>query len=344
MRPFHYERAADRAEAVRAGAAAKGPADVHAPTQYLAGGTTLVDLMKLDVMRPATVVDINALAREHGEIRVGAEGLRLGALARMADVAADPAVRREYPLVAQSLDLAASPQIRNMASLGGNVLQRTRCPYFRDVSWTACNKRDPGSGCAAIGGVTRRLAVLGTSEHCIANYPGDFAVALAALGATVDLEGPAGRRVIAFEDLHRLPGGAPHIETNLKPGELIVGFAAPAGPWTRRSLYLKVRDRQSYEFALASAAVALDLDGGGVVREARIGLGGVAAKPWRAHEAELLLRGRRLDEAAATAAGQAAFAGAVAHGPNGFRIELGKRTLARALLQAALLKTGRMEA
>ena len=329
MRPFHYEHAADRGQALKAGAVAGA--------QYLAGGTTLVDLMKLDVLRPATVVDINALSREHGEIRADGERLRLGALARMSDVADHPAVRRDYPLIAQSLDLAASPQIRNMASLGGNVLQRTRCTYFRDTSWNACNKRDPGSGCAAMEGVNRKLAVLGVSDHCIANYPGDFAVALAALGATVDLEGSGGRRVIPFDALHRLPGDTPHIETSLRPGELITGFSVPAGPWTRRSLYLKIRDRQSYEFALASAAVALDLDGG-VVREARIGLGGVAARPWRSAEAEAALRGKPLSEATAQAAADAAFAGAVAHGALRFKPELGRRTLVRALLQARAME------
>jgi xanthine dehydrogenase YagS FAD-binding subunit len=261
----------------------------------------------------------------------------LGALARMSDVADHPAVRRDYPVVAQSLDLAASPQIRNMASLGGNVLQRTRCNYFRDVSWSSCNKRNPGSGCAALDGVNRRLAVLGVSEHCIANYPGDLAVALVALDATVDVEGAGGRRVVRLEELHRLPGDTPHIETSLKPGELITGFSVPAGPWTRRSLYLKIRDRQSYEFALASAAVALDLDGG-AVREARIGLGGVAAKPWRSPEAEAALRGKPLTEATANAAAEAAFSGAVVHGQLKFKPELGRRTLVRALLQAQAME------
>ncbi|HEY8004700.1 MAG TPA: xanthine dehydrogenase family protein subunit M [Phenylobacterium sp.] len=337
MRPFHYQHAADRAEALKAAAAAQGSSHVEAPVQYLAGGTTLIDLMKLDVMRPTALVDINALSREHGEIHADGERLRLGALARMSDVADHPAVRRDYPMIAQSLDLAASPQIRNMASLGGNVLQRTRCPYFRDTAWKACNKREPGSGCAALEGVNRKLAVLGVSDHCIANYPGDFAVALAALGATVDLEGVDGRRVIAFDELHRLPGDTPHIETTLRPGELITGFSVPAGAWTRRSLYLKVRDRQSYEFALASAAVALDLDGG-AVREARIGLGGVAAKPWRSREAEAALQGRPLTEESAHAAAEAAFTHAVARGELTFKPELGRRTLVRALLQAKAME------
>lgn len=340
MRPFRYQPAADPRQAI---AAADIPGEraasshIEAPAQYLAGGTTLIDLMKLDVMRPELLVDINALAARHGAIAAGPDGLRLGALARMSDAAEHPDVRRDYPVIAQSLVLAASPQLRNMATLGGNVLQRTRCNYFRDVTYAACNKRRPGSGCAAIGGVNRRLAVLGTSEACIANYPGDFAVALAALGATVDVEGAAGPRVLAFEELHRLPGATPHIETTLKPGELITGFTVPTGPWTRRSLFLKVRDRQSYEFALASAAVALDLDGQ-TVRAARIGLGGVAAKPWRSHEAEAALAGRPLTEASARAAAEAAFAQAVVHEDTRFKPELGRRTLVRALLQCARME------
>jgi xanthine dehydrogenase YagS FAD-binding subunit len=340
MRPFRYEQAADRRAALAAAnipGEAAASAHVTAPAQYLAGGTTLIVLMKIDVMRPTVLVDINALQRQHGAIELTSEGLRLGALARMAEVADHPGVQRDYPVIAQSLQLAASPQLRNMASLGGNVLQRTRCNYFRDVSYAACNKRDPGSGCSAIGGVNRRLAVLGVSEACIANYPGDFGNVLAALGATVEAEGPGRRRVIPFEDLHRLPGATPHVETTLAPGELITGFFVPAGPWTRRSLYLKVRDRQSYEFALASAAVALDLDGG-VVREARVALGGLSAKPWRSREAEAALRGQALSEASARAAAQAAFAGATTHEQTRFKPELGRRTLVRALLAC-----GRME-
>ena len=330
MRPFHYVHAVDRATALKAG-------EGGAPAYYLAGGTTLLDLMKLDVMRPEQVVDINALAHEHGAIRVEPEGLRLGALVRMAEAADHPAILRGYPVIAQSLQLAASPQIRNMASLGGNVLQRTRCNYFRDITTTACNKRVPGSGCAAMEGVNRRLAVLGVSDRCIANYPGDFAVALVALDATVDVEGASGPRVLAFEDLHRLPGDTPHVETSLAPGELITGFHVPAGPWTRRSLYLKVRDRASYEFALASAAVALELEGG-VVKTARIGLGGVAAKPWRSHEAEAILTGKPVDETSAKAAAAAAFAHAQPHGQGSFKVELGRRTLARALIQCATME------
>jgi xanthine dehydrogenase YagS FAD-binding subunit len=288
-------------------------------------------------MRPKTVVDINPLSARHGAISADAQGLTLGALARMTEAAEHEVVLSDYPVIAQSLALAASPQIRNMASLGGNVLQRTRCPYFRDTSWKACNKREPGSGCAAIGGVNRRLAVLGVSDHCIASYPGDFAQALVALDAVVELAGAEGTRTLPFEQLHRLPGATPHLETELKPGELITAFRVPAGPWTRRSLYLKVRDRASYEFAAASAAVALHLEGG-TVREARIALGGVATKPWRAREAEAALAGKRIDETSAQAAAEAAFAGAVTHGDNAYKPELGRRTLARALLQAAAME------
>jgi xanthine dehydrogenase YagS FAD-binding subunit len=336
MRPFTYERANDLAQAAQAGRRT-GQGQTDAPAQFLAGGTTLIDLMKLDVLRPERVVDINPLQSRYAGIEAGPNGLRLGALARMSAVADHPAVLRDYPVIAQSLQLAASAQLRNMATLGGNVLQRTRCPYFRDPSWSACNKREPGSGCTAIEGFNRNHAVLGVDQSCISQYPGDFAVALAALDAQVELAGPGGVRVIAFETLHRPAGGSPHLETTLQPGEIITGFRAPAGPWTRRSLYLKIRDRQSYEFALASAAVALDLDGG-VMRQARIGLGGMAYRPWRAREAEALLVGQPLTEASAEAAAKAAFAGAIIHGGNDFKPELGRRTLARALLQAASME------
>lgn len=338
MRPFLYEQPASTPEAI--GAAARhvpphGEGRIQAPAQYLAGGTNLLDLMKIGVSHPPALINIGPLRAEHGAIEADASGLRLGALARMAEAAEHPAVLRDYPVIAQALRLAANQQLRNMASLAGNVLQRTRCNYFRDPSWQACNKREPGTGCAAMEGINRRLAVLGVSDHCIANYPGDLANALAALGAEVDLMAPDGTgRSIAFEDLHRLPGDTPHLETTLRPGELITHFRVPAGPWTRRSLYLKVRDRESFEFALASAAVALDI-GGGVVRDARIGLGGLAAKPWRSREAEAVLKGRRLDEAAAGEAAEAAFRTAVTHGDNAFKPELGRRTLVRALLQAA---------
>ena|SRR5215831_8922898 len=341
MRPFTFSRADSVQTAVQAQSAPPLPptvATVHAPHQYVAGGTTLIDLMKLDVMRPQNVTDINALERTpSGEIHFGPRGLHLGALVRMSAAADHADVRENYPAIAQSLELAASAQIRNMASLGGNVLQRTRCTYFRDTSYGACNKREPGSGCAALEGINRSHAVLGTSERCIATYPGDFAQALIALDAEVELAGPNGSRRIHFAELHRPLGNTPHVETTLEPGELILAFMLPPLPWAKRSVYLKVRDRESYEFALASAAVALDLDGG-AIREARIALGGVSALPWRAHEAEQKLRGRKPDDSALTEAADTAFAGAKPREHNAFKVQLGKLTLTRALRQAATME------
>ena len=337
MRPFAYQPAQDVAGAVRAASAVTHPGRADAEVQYLAGGTTLIDLMKLDVLRPKRVVDLGPLSRDLNKIETGPDGLRLGALAKMSAVADHPDVLRDYPVLAQSLQLAASAQLRNMATLGGNVLQRTRCPYYRDPSYAACNKREPGSGCSAIGGLTRNFAVLGVDDSCIAQYPGDFGVALIALDGEVELAGPDGARVIPFSSLHREAAGHPEIETSLKPGEMIIALRVPSRPWLRRSLYLKIRDRESYEFALASAAVALDLDGP-VVREARIGLGGVAYKPWRAREAEASLVGKPLDRAAAESAARAAFAGAKIQGGNGFKPELGRRTLVRALMAAKAME------
>jgi xanthine dehydrogenase YagS FAD-binding subunit len=334
MRPFLFERAESPMAAVRA-AVRQAPGAGEA--RFLAGGTTLIDLMKLDVMRPEIVIDINAL--EHtalGRIEADANGLQLGALVRMADAADHPVVRRDYPVIAQSLLLAASAQLRNMASLGGNVLQRTRCTYFRDVSYAACNKRNPGSGCAAMNGVNRMHAVLGTSDQCIATYPGDFAQALIALDADLEIIGPAGVRSLPFSALHRVPGDSPDIETTLRAGEIISSFFIPATPWTRRSLFVKVRDRESYEFAVASAAVALDLVDG-LVRTSRIALGGVATVPWRAMRAEDTLRGKPIDERASRAAAETAFAAARPRKHNAFKVELGKRTLMRALQGAAAL-------
>jgi xanthine dehydrogenase YagS FAD-binding subunit len=336
MQPFIYHRAESPEAALAAFAAAPAAAD----RQYLAGGTTLVDLMKLDVMRPLAVIDINALDRTGlGRVDAGANGLRLGAMARMADVAEHPAVARDYPMIAQSLKLAASQQLRNMASLGGNVLQRTRCPYFRDVSYPSCNKRNPGSGCTALESLHREHAVLGVSGACIATYPGDFGQALIALDAIVELAGPEGERRISFAELHRMPGEEPQLETTLMPGELITAFIVPAAPWTRRSLYLKVRQRESYEFALASAAVALDLGEERIVRSARVALGGVATVPWRAQDAEGALIGKPLDEQVASAAAETAFANARPRTDNAYKVALGKRTLVRALLQAAAMET-----
>jgi xanthine dehydrogenase YagS FAD-binding subunit len=264
--------------------------------------------------------------------------LRLGALARMEDVAQHPVVQRQYPVIAQSLNLAASAQIRNMASLGGNVLQRTRCTYFRDTAWSACNKRSPGSGCAALDGFNRPHAVLGTSEQCIATYPGDFAQALIALDATVEIRRGSDVRRIAFADLHRLPGDRPDVETSLAPDEMIVAFFVPAAEWSRRSRFVKVRDRQSFEFALASAAVALDMAEDGVVNEARIALGGVATVPWRAREAESFLAKRRLNPDVAKEAAQTAFRDAKPHKHNAFKIALGRSTLERALIETASIE------
>jgi len=332
MRPFAYTRADDIASAVRSVQPVPGHAPTDAPGQFIVGGTTILDLMKLGVMAPETLVDLNGLARDHGAIEATHDGLRLGGLVKMSAAAEHNAVRRDYPVIADSLRLAASAQLRNMASLAGNILQRTRCSYFRDVRWTACNKRNPGSGCAAIGGNTRKHAVLGASDACIATYPGDFAQALVALGASVETMGIGGGRSIAIEQLHRGPEH-PEIETVLRPGEIITAFVVPAGRWTRRSTFVKVRDRQSYEFPLASAAVALELDGDRV-SEARIALGGVAYRPWRATAAEAALRGRRLDTTSATEAARAAFADARQRGDNRYKIELGQRTLVRALLQA----------
>lgn len=346
MQPFTHAFATDAATAVQmaagaaANAAARGavPQGAGAPVQFMAGGTTLVDLMKLNVMRPAQVVDITRLTTPRMfAIDVQAQGVYIGALATMRQVAEHPAIQRDYPVLSESMWLAASPQLRNMARAGGNVLQRTRCAYFRDTSW-ACNKREPGSGCSALQGENRWHAVLGASEQCIASYPGDWATALIALDATVQTLAPSGARSLRFADLHRPPGNTPHIETNLLPGELITGFWVPAGAYTRRSLYLKVRDRASYEFALASAAVALDLDGE-VVRQVRIGLGGPVAVPWRAREAEALLLGQTLNEETALAAARAAFAAARPRQHNAFRIPLGQQTLVRALMQAKTLET-----
>jgi xanthine dehydrogenase YagS FAD-binding subunit len=336
MQPLIYQRVQSPEAALAAFASAPAAAD----RQYLAGGTTLVDLMKLDVMRPLAVIDINALDRTGlGRVDAGANGLRLGAMARMADAAEHPAVARDYPMIAQSLKLAASQQLRNMASLGGNVLQRTRCPYFRDVSHPSCNKRNPGSGCTALESLHREHAVLGVSGACIATYPGDFGQALIALDAIVELAGPEGERRISFAELHRMPGEEPQLETTLMPGELITAFIVPAAPWTRRSLYLKVRQRESYEFALASAAVALDLGEERIVRSARVALGGVATVPWRAQDAEGALIGKPLDEQVASAAADTAFANARPRTDNAYKVALGKRTLVRALLQAAAMET-----
>lgn len=329
MRPFNFDTARDPAQAARL--ASSGD------TSFLAGGTTLLDLMKLDVVRPTRIVDITGMAgdRRLSGIDVSQNGLRLGALARMSAVADDAAIKRAYPLIAQSLSQAASAQLRNMATLGGNVLQRTRCGYFRDTSYEACNKRNPGSGCSARDGFNRLHAVLGVDDRCIASYPGDFAQALMVLDARVEIVGVTGQREIAFAQLHR-DVDTPDRETTLAPGDLITAFLVPAGDH-RRSMYLKVRDRQSYAFANASAAISLIMEGD-TVREARIALGGVAYKPWRATAAEQSITGKRLTEDTAREAAERAFEGARTHEHNAFKVPLGKAVVIRALLETARLE------
>lgn len=327
MHPFTYVRPRTADDAVAAIATA------GAGARFLAGGTTLYDLRKLDVEAPTTVVDVRGMAGLTEIVTDRADGLRFGAMATMTDVAADPIVIREYPALAESLAKAASRQLRNMASIGGNLLQRTRCSYFRGDRGYPCNKRSPGSGCAAIGGIDRGLAVLGTSDVCIATYPGDWAVALAAFDASVETMSPRGRRTISIHDLHREPGTTPEVETVLASDELIVAVLVPSLAFGRSSTYHKIRDRESYAFALASAAVAVDLDGD-VVREARVAIGGVATRPWRARDAERVLVGRPLTAATARRAGEAALAGATPGQFNAFKVELGIRTVADALLIA----------
>ncbi|MGW5879677.1 FAD binding domain-containing protein [Nocardiopsis terrae] len=325
MRSFAYSRAADVESAV---------ADVSGdPTsEYLAGGTTEVDMLRLGVVRPRRVVDINDLPIAAIE-ELPDGGTRLGGLARMSDVAAHPVVRERYPMVTEALEKGASAQLRNMASMGGNLMQRVRCSYFRDGD-RACNKREPGSGCAALDGVNRAHAVLGTSEHCIAAHPSDAAVALTALDAVIRLRGPEGERTVAFDDFFLLPGDTPEREHPIGHGELITAIDLPVLPVARASHYLKVRDRESYEFALASAAVALDTEDG-TVTEARIGLGGVATKPWRARRAEQALTGSEAGPEAFARAADAELADAVPRGMNGFKVELAKRTMVRALTEVA---------
>lgn len=288
--------------------------------------------MKCDVERPAHVVDINALPL--GTIERVDGGLRIGALVRMSDAAANPLIMQYAPVITQALLASASPQIRNMASLGGNLMQRTRCQYFRELTWTPCNKRNPGTGCSAIGGENRMHAVLGTSDACIATHPSDFSVALAAVDGVLTLRGPNGERQVSATEFHRVPGNTPQIEHDLKPGEMIVSLFVPDAPATRRSAYLKVRDRSSYEFALSAAAVGLDLDGS-TIRSARVAFGGVATKPWRARAAEAALRGQKATPDVFRAAADAEMKSARGWGQNNYKIELMKRTLVRALSDLA---------
>jgi len=323
MIDFDYHRATSLDDAIQSGA--------NASAKFIAGGTTLVDLMKLDVERPAHLVDINSISNLSDITPIPNGGLRLGALAHMSDVAWDAGVRDLYPLVSQSLLLAASGQVRNMATMAGNIMQRTRCWYFRDTAMP-CNKREPGSGCSALTGISRIHAVLGTSDKCIATHPSDLAVALVALDANVVVLGGAGQRVIPIRDFYLLPEQHPEREHTLKPGELITAIELPPLPFAKRSMYLKVRDRASFAFALASAAVAVDLQGG-VIRAARVALGGVGTKPWRSTEAERALVGHKANTATFRAAADAALAGAKPQKDNAFKVILAKRTLERALTE-----------
>lgn len=323
MRTLEYQRP------VEVGAAIDAVAH-HPAARFLAGGTTLVDLMKCGVDAPELVVDITDLPGLD-TIEADRSCLYLGALARMSDVAEHPAVRAGWPVVSQALWKGASQQLRNMATIGGNLLQRTRCSHFRDPTYPACNKRDPGSGCAALEGENRSHAVLGTSEHCIATYPGDLAVALVALDAVVHTRGPDGQRSFPVDDFYLLPSDTPQREHPLAWGELITAVEVPATAAARRSHYLKVRDRESYEFAAASAAVGLDLSADGTIRDARVALGGVATKPWREPTVESALTGRQAGEQLFRQAAALAAADARPRQHNAYKVELARRTVARAL-------------
>jgi xanthine dehydrogenase YagS FAD-binding subunit len=319
MEPFTIQQPTDARSAIQAAGATS--------SKYIAGGTNLVDLMKMYVETPAILVNINGLdLQKIGSLPHG--GVRIGALVRNSDLAYHPLIEKRYPVLSQALLSGASPQLRNMATTGGNILQRTRCPYFFDVSFP-CNKRVPGSGCSAIRGYNRSHAVLGGSDHCIAVHPSDMCVAMAALDASIRIEGPDGVRTVPFVDFHLLPGETPEKETVLKPGELITAVDLPHLAGAANSHYLKVRDRASYEFALTSAAVVLDMERGDI-KSARIALGGVGTKPWRASKAEQLLKGRATRELFSTVAA-AALEDAKPQTYNGFKIELAKRTLVRAL-------------
>ncbi|HEY2108716.1 MAG TPA: xanthine dehydrogenase family protein subunit M [Candidatus Acidoferrales bacterium] len=320
MDTFQYTKPATVNDAMT-GAAASG-------AKFVAGGTTLIDLMKLNVERPTALVDINILPLDRIEPEAGG-GLKIGAMVRNSDLAHDSRVQQMYPVLSEALLSGASPQLRNMATTGGNLLQRTRCYYFRDTNY-ACNKREPGSGCPAIEGFNRIHAILGTSEHCIATHPSDMAVAMMALGATIHLNGSAGERNVPITEFYLLPGNTPDHENVVRKGEIITHVTLPALPANTKSHYLKRRDRASYEFALASAAVIVDMDGN-KIRKAQIALGGVGTRPWRSLEAEKELAGRDVNERTFRNAAEAALHGAKTYRNNGFKVELAKRTLVRAL-------------
>jgi xanthine dehydrogenase YagS FAD-binding subunit len=330
MHTFRFTRPADPAAAVAAAAQAK-TAQQGAEARFIAGGTTLLDLMKLNVETPAQVLDINRLPL--GKIETTPDGgLKIGATVRNSDLAHHPTVQRDYAVLSQALLSGASAQLRNMATTAGNLLQRTRCMYFRDTAMP-CNKRAPGTGCAAITGSNRMLAVLGTSEQCIATNPSDMCVAMAALEAIIHVQGPKATRAIPFGDFHLLPGNTPNRETVLEPGDLITHVTLPPPVAGSRQVYLKLRDRASYEFALASVAVVVTVAGGKVTR-ARVALGGVGTKPWRSPEAEAALMGQTADAASFRKAAEAAMRDAKPQSENGFKIELAKRCLAHALQTA----------
>ncbi len=332
MNPFAYERASAPEAAVRSGA-------VHG-AKFLAGGTNLVDLMKYGVESPVTLVDINHVGL--AEITPTPEGgVRIGALVRNSDLADDQTIRTQYPLLSQALLSGASPQLRNMATTGGNLLQRTRCYYFTDINFPACNKRQPGSGCAAVKGYNRIHAILGqtdkgatSGETCIATNPSDMCVAMAALDAKIEVQGPKGKRTIAFAEFHKLPGATPWIETALKPDELIVAVTLPPAKYAKNAYYLKARDRNSYAFALISVAAGLDLDGN-TVKSAGLALGGVALKPWRLVEAEKVLVGKPATEENFRQSAEILLRGAKGYEHNTFKIEMAKQGVVRALTVAS---------
>jgi xanthine dehydrogenase YagS FAD-binding subunit len=341
MKSFSYERATATEGAIHAGAA-RG-------AKFLAGGTNLVDLMKYGVESPTTLVDINHL--ELKEIVAGPDGgVKIGALVRNSDLADHPLIKSQYPLLSQALLSGASPQLRNMATTGGNLLQRTRCYYFTDISFPACNKREPGSGCAAIKGYNRIHAILGqadkgatSGESCIATNPSDMNVAMASLGAKVEVEGPKSKRTIPFSEFHRLPGSTPWLDTTLRPDELIVAVTLPPARFAKNAYYLKIRDRNSYAFALISVAAGLELDGG-LIKSAGLALGGVALKPWRDTEAEKALVGKPVGPEAFQQAAEIVLRNAKGYEHNHFKIEMAKQGVVRALTLASQGTTEGMQA
>jgi xanthine dehydrogenase YagS FAD-binding subunit len=320
MRPFTYELPSSVLEAANRG---------RPDSAFIAGGTTIVDLMKLEVIKPSRVLDLNALPMRG--IEMGTDGLRIGALEKMSDTALHPDVVTNYPVISEALLKSASAQIRNMASIGGNLLQRTRCGYFRDVN-TACNKREPGSGCPAIDGENRMHAILGTSSSCVATHPSDLAVALVALDASVRLQSASGERLVKLDDFYLVPDTTPNRENQLLPGELITEIRVPRLPWATRSTYLKIRDRESYEFSLASAAVALDVNGD-QIQDARIAVGGVGTKPWNLPKVREALTGKPLAQETFAAAAKLAVDEAVPLKHNAFKVDLVQRTIIRALMK-----------